>query len=187
MTSLKSRPLGVRHPTDESPTKFSDHSLYTLFKTGVKNHSLVCSPLLRPEEMLDLLKANENLMVLWTCVRGYKFPKESNTVKWQQLGQYMSLMSEWEVLYKSVSLCFLWFLLWHSDKMGTVQNQQHTVSSLTSQLHLFRDRCIFSLSHTRHRARRVPVNIYTHTRAVQAVWHSQSQGEIPFKQQSSWL
>lgn len=57
--------------------------------------------------MLDLLKGNENLMLLWTCVRGYKFPKESNTVKCQELGQYMSLMSECEVLYKSVSLCFL--------------------------------------------------------------------------------
>lgn len=56
------------------------------------------------EEMLDLLKANENLMVLGTRVRGYKFPKESNTVKCQELGQYMSLMSECEVLYNSQSL-----------------------------------------------------------------------------------
>lgn len=169
--------------------KFLDHSLYTLLQTGVKNYSLVCSPLLQPlplkEEMLDLLKANENLMVLWTHVRGYKFPKESNTVKRQEFGQYMSLMSECEVLYNS--LCFLWFLSYQSDKMGTVQNQQHRVSSLTSQLYLFRDGCILSLSRTRHRAQRVPVNIYTHTRAVQAVWHSQSQGGMPFKQQSSWL
>lgn len=74
----------------------------------MKNHSVVSSPLLQPlplkEEMLDLLKANENLMVLWTHVRGYKFPKESNTVKCQELGQYMSLMSECEVLYNSQSL-----------------------------------------------------------------------------------
>lgn len=138
------------------------------------------------EEILDLLKANENLMALWTHVRGYKFPKESNTVKCQELGQYMSLMSECEALYNSQSLLSMVPFI-PSDKVGTVQNQQHTVSSLTSQVYLFRDRCIFSLSHTRHRAWRLPVNIYTHTRAVQAVWHSQSQGRMPFKQRSSWL
>lgn len=125
-------------------------------------------------------------MVLWTHVRGYKFPKESNTVKCQEFGQYMSLMSECEVLYNNQPLLSMVPFI-PSDKMGTIQNQQHRVSCLTSQLYLFRDGCILSLSRTRHRAQRVPVNIYTHTRAVQAVWHSQSQGGMPFKQQSSWL
>lgn len=81
--------------------------------------------------------------------------------------------------FTTVSLCFLWFLSYHSDKMGTVQNQQHRVSSLTSQLYLFRDGCILSLSRTRHRAWRVPVNIYTIQEQYKQFGTLRAKGKCP--------
>lgn len=107
VTPLKSRLLGVRQPIDEGPMKLlRPFPLHTADRNGEPLSSLLsaASAITTKEEMLDLLKANKNLMVLWTRVRGYKFPKDRDTVKCQELGQYMSLMSECEVLYNSQSL-----------------------------------------------------------------------------------
>lgn len=93
--------------------------------------------------MLDLLKANENLMVLWTLVRGYKFPKESITVKCQELGQYMSLMSECEVLYNSQSVSAFYVSFhttvtrWAQFKINNTQSPARLLSSIYLEIDAF--------------------------------------------------